>query len=47
MSTAAWITFAVIAGYVWGGFLVLLALAFQKERVKVEEGDAERGLWVP
>ena len=47
MSTAAWVTFALVAGYVWGGFVLLLALAFRKERGKAGEGEAERGLWVP
>jgi hypothetical protein len=47
VSTAAWVTFALVTGYVWGGFLLLLALAFRKERGKAEEGEAGRGLWVP
>lgn len=46
MTTAAWVTFALIAGFVWGGFLVLIALALRKERAKGEE-EPERGLWVP
>ena len=44
MTAAAWITFAAVAGIVWGGFLSLLVIAMRKERVK--RGN-ERGLWVP
>ncbi len=39
MTTAAWITFAVIAGFVWGGFLVLVVVAMRKERDKVDEEE--------
>ncbi len=31
METSGWVTFIVIAGVVWGGFLFLLATAFRKE----------------
>lgn len=46
MSAAAWTTFALIAGFIWGGFITLVALALRKERSKDADG-AERGLWVP
>lgn len=39
MTTAAWITFAVIAGFVWGGFLTLVVVAMRKERGKVDEEE--------
>lgn len=45
MTAAAWLTLAVICGFVWGGFLVLLFVAMTKERGKDE--DEPRGLWVP
>ncbi len=44
MTAAAWITFALVGGFVWGGFLLLLGIALRKERAK---GRTERGLWVP
>ena len=44
MTPAAWITFGLIGGIVWGGFLFLLAFALRKERAK---SRSERGLWVP
>ena len=44
MSAAAWITFALVGGIVWGGFLLLITIAFRKERTK---SLGERGLWVP
>ena len=44
MSAAAWITFALVGGFVWGGFLLLLTIAFRKERAK---SLGEHGLWVP
>lgn len=34
MNTAAIVTFVVIAGLVWGGFLFIIATAFRKERGK-------------
>jgi hypothetical protein len=34
MGTTGWITFAVIAGFVWGGFLLLLLTAYRKESRK-------------
>lgn len=36
MNTAALVTFVVIAGLVWGGFLLIIATAFRKERRKLE-----------
>lgn len=46
MTAAGWATFAVIAGFIWGGFLTLLAVALRKERAKRED-EPERGLRVP
>ncbi|MBW3660311.1 MAG: hypothetical protein KY397_01585 [Gemmatimonadetes bacterium] len=40
MTAAAWTTFAVVAGFVWGGFLLLLVVAMRKERGK---RDGETG----
>ncbi len=37
METGAWITFVVIAGFVWGGFAFLVALAFRKEAGKRDD----------
>ena len=34
MSVAAWITMAVVCGYVWGGLLLLVSIAMRKERFK-------------
>jgi hypothetical protein len=34
MTAISWITFAVITGTVWGGFMALLALALRKESKK-------------
>jgi len=34
MSFLSWLTFAVIAGIVWGGFLTLLSFALRKESQK-------------
>lgn len=39
MTTAAWITFAVIVGFVWGGFLTLVVVAMRKERGKDDEEE--------
>lgn len=44
MTPAVWITLAIVGGFVWGGFLILLAVALSKERGK-EAG--EKGLHVP
>jgi hypothetical protein len=38
METSAIITFVVIAGLVWGGFLAIIATAIRKESRKTEEG---------
>jgi hypothetical protein len=38
MNREAIITFAVIAGLVWGGFLLIIITAFRKERRKRGEG---------
>ena len=45
MTAAAWITFAVIAGFVWGGALLAVTIAMRKERGKAS--DAPHDLWVP
>jgi hypothetical protein len=37
MNTAAIITFVIIAGLVWGGFLFIVTKAIRKERRKVSE----------
>jgi hypothetical protein len=37
MNTAAVITFIVIAGLVWGGFVFIVATAVRKERRKADE----------
>lgn len=34
MEPAAILTFALICGFVWGGFVVILSLAVRKEREK-------------
>ncbi len=39
MSGAAWVTFAVIGGFVWGGFATLVVLALGKERRKREQSE--------
>lgn len=46
MTAAAWITFAIVAGFVWGGFLILVVVAMTKERSKRDDGEAG-GVWVP
>lgn len=38
MTAAAWLTFAVVAGFVWGGFALLLVVALRKERAKRSGG---------
>ena len=34
MTTAGWITMALVCTYVWGGLLILLRIAMRKERSK-------------
>lgn len=46
MTAASWITFAIVAGFVWGGFLTLVVVAMTKERGKADDGEAD-GVWVP
>lgn len=46
MTAAAWVTLGLVCGFVWGGFLTLLVVAFRKERAKRAEA-APKGLWVP
>jgi hypothetical protein len=36
---AAWITFAVVAGFIWGGFATLVVLALGKERRKLQQSE--------
>jgi hypothetical protein len=38
METPAAITFVVIAGLVWGGFLFIIVTAIRRERRKTDEG---------
>ncbi|HSJ05371.1 MAG TPA: MetS family NSS transporter small subunit [Longimicrobiales bacterium] len=38
METPAIITFVVIAGLVWGGFLFIIATAIRKESRKADRG---------
>jgi hypothetical protein len=38
METPAIITFAVIAGLVWGGFLFIIVTAIRKESRKADRG---------
>lgn len=39
MTGAAWVTFAVVAGFVWGGFAILVVLALRKERRKLQQSE--------
>ena len=39
MTGAAWITFVVVAGFVWGGFATLVMLALGKERRKLQRSE--------
>lgn len=42
MTSTALVTFIVIAGFVWGGFVFFAALAMRKEKGKIrarERGD--------
>jgi len=34
MTTATWVTMLVICGFVWGGFLAAVTIAFRKESRK-------------
>lgn len=38
MESAAIVTFVVIAGIVWGGFVIIATTAIRKERRKSQEG---------
>ena len=38
MTTTAWLTFVLIAGFVWGGFVTLLVRAVRAERGKRRAG---------
>jgi hypothetical protein len=38
MSLAAILTFTLVAGFVWGGFALILTTAIRKENRKVREG---------
>lgn len=39
MTGAAWITFVVVAGFVWGGFMTLVVMALRKERRKLQQSQ--------
>ena len=34
MTAAAWITLAIVCGYVWGGLFLFVSIALRKERIK-------------
>lgn len=34
MTSAAWITMAIVCGFVWGGLLLFVTVALRKERLK-------------
>jgi hypothetical protein len=34
MTTATWVTLVVVAGFVWGGFVLAVVTAFRKESDK-------------
>jgi len=36
MSAATWVTFVVIAGFVWGGFVLAVTTAIRKESDKAD-----------
>jgi hypothetical protein len=36
MSAATWVTFVVVAGFVWGGFVLAVVTAFRKESGKAD-----------
>ena len=38
MSSSAIITFVVVAGLVWGGFLLIVSTAIRKESRKADQG---------
>lgn len=37
MSPAAWVMMALVGGFIWGGFLLLLVRAVRKEGAKTSE----------
>ena len=39
MTTAGWITMVVMCAYLWGGLILLVAVAMRKERYKAEVPD--------
>ena len=41
MTPTSWFTFALITGFVWGGFLFLLTLALRRESRKEERAEEE------
>ena len=47
MTAAAWITLALVAGFVWGGALTFSLIALRKERGKPTGSDEGPGLFVP
>jgi len=44
MTTAAWVTMALVCTYVWGGLLLLVRIALRNERSK---NAAPPGPWEP
>lgn len=42
MNTSAIVAMALICGFIWGGFLVLLTYGIRKEREKTDEGSRWR-----
>lgn len=47
MNTSAIVTMTIICGFVWGGFLFLLAFAMRRERARVVSTDSlehQRGM---
>lgn len=43
MTAAAWLTLAVVCGFIWGGALTLLAVAVRKEGRKRRAGPESPG----
>ena len=45
MTASAWITMALVCGYVWGGVLLLVSIAMRSERFKDDEAPSRP--WEP
>lgn len=41
METSTYVTMAMVMGFIWGGFAVLLATAFRKEGAKRQNEDRD------